>query len=344
MCSGRIAVHEVDDLSVDRPGMYEMLKDKSISLRPYSHQKVTWVCGHGHEWDTEPYHIAEGKGCPVCSVGFRRSRDEIEVFEYVKNLLPGSEVVANTKEEIGMELDIYIPSKSLAIDFNGLWWHRESLVGKNYHQDKHRRCQEVGIQLIQIWEDEWKYRKEVVKRKIESVILGRKQVGARKISLDLVDFHTANTFLNENHVQGGIKGTSYVGLFLEENLVGVCVFRLEGEVTYLTRYASTVGVIGGLNKCVKFNGPGKYVSFSDNCLSDGSMYAKNGWSAQETLPADYKYVRRGVREHKFKYRIKKFKNDKSLNYVEGLSERELAELNGMYRVWDAGKIRWTIEV
>ena len=60
----------------------------------------------------------------------------------------------------------------------------------------------------------------------------------------------------------------------------------------------------------------------------------------KTLPPDYMYVIRNSREHKFKYRKKKFETDPKLKYVPGMTERELAELNGLLRIYDAGKIRF----
>ena len=52
----------------------------------------------------------------------------------------------------------------------------------------------------------------------------------------------------------------------------------------------------------------------------------------------------GARRHKFNYRKKKFKTNPSLQYQEGLTERELATLNGLFRVYDAGKVRWVKHV
>lgn len=52
------------------------------------------------------------------------------------------------------------------------------------------------------------------------------------------------------------------------------------------------------------------------------------------------YVVKGERKHKFGYRLKRFRNDPELQYEEGLTERELAELNGLNRIWAAGKIKW----
>lgn len=52
------------------------------------------------------------------------------------------------------------------------------------------------------------------------------------------------------------------------------------------------------------------------------------------------YVVQNVMVHKFNYRLKRFKTDPNLLYKEGLSERELAILNKLHRVYDVGKLKW----
>lgn len=105
-----------------------------------------------------------------------------------------------------------------------------------------------------------------------------------------------------------------------------------------------MSVIGGFTKLLKHvektYSPESVITFSDNCVSDGGLYEKNGFVAVKELAPDYKYVVRGERVHKFRYRLKRFKNDGSLVFEEGRSERELAELNGLARIWDAGKTKW----
>jgi hypothetical protein len=57
----------------------------------------------------------------------------------------------------GLELDIYIPSHNLAIEFNGLYWHNELHKDKKYHLNKTELCEAKGIQLIHVFEDEWMF-------------------------------------------------------------------------------------------------------------------------------------------------------------------------------------------
>ena len=70
------------------------------------------------------------------------------------------------------------------------------------------------------------------------------------------------------------------------------------------------------------------------------MYRVTGWVEDSLLKPDYMYVVRGERKHKFGYRLKRFREDSTLQYQEGMTERELAQLNNLLRVYDAGKIRF----
>ena len=123
------------------------------------------------------------------------------------------------------------------------------------------------------------------------------------------------------------------------------MFFFENKNSYnIVRYATSVPVVGGFSKLLstatKIYNPSAFITFSDNCVSDGGLYKKLGFTAEKQLPPDYMYVVNGKRKHKFGYRLKKFRNNPALKFEEGLTERELAELNGLNRIWDAGKIKW----
>lgn len=90
-----------------------------------------------------------------------------------------------------------------------------------------------------------------------------------------------------------------------------------------------------------------WVSFSANDISDGSMYAATGFIADAYVEPDYEYVGKYtnmVRRPKEAFQKRKFKEKSDLVYIEGFTERELVELNNLYRVYDSGKIRWVKEV
>jgi hypothetical protein len=79
-------------------------------------------------------------------------------------------------------------------------------------------------------------------------------------------------------------------------------------------------------------------------VSDGNLYRSNGFLAVKHLPPDYFYLYQNQRVHKFNFRLKRFRDDPSLKYVEGMTETQLAELNNLPRIWDAGKVKWELQV
>ena len=62
------------------------------------------------------------------------------------------------------ELDIYLPDYKLAIEFHGIYWHSELSGGKgrNYHLNKLKLCKAKDVDLIQIFEDEWIQKKDII--------------------------------------------------------------------------------------------------------------------------------------------------------------------------------------
>ena len=350
-CSGRRVLPGFNDLTTTHPHLVDEWSPNNTSNvsehSKGSHNIVSWVCGKGHEWDSHIFNrTAHKSGCPLC----KHPRElEFGLVEFVDSL--GLEIIHNDREILKpKELDIYIPSKNIAIEFNGLYWHSDSVLkDKNYHYNKWKACHDQGIQLITVWEDDWLYRREIVARMLKHKLgVSEDQVVyARKCQVVVLPKQTAWEFLDGNHIQGHTFSSVYLGLTVGSELVAVMALTLNNKNTQewtLDRYATSCGVPGGHSKLLKFftknYGWSQIVTFADLSVSDGSLYEKTGWRLDKILKPDYKYVVGGVRKHKFGYRIKRFRDDPSLKYVEGYTEYGLAKLNGLYRLWDCGKLRY----
>lgn len=304
--------------------------------------KVLWECGSGHQWRarvSDRTRQDSPTGCPRCST--KVSRPEQEIYEYISTFADAEQ---NNRTVISpKELDIYIESKGIAIEFNGLYWHSEPMVGREYHRDKWLACKRAGIQLITIWEDDWSSNPILIKRMLRDKIMGRPTVGARRTKAIDIDVSTARDFLATHHIQGWTRGTHYTGLELDGNIVAVMVTTVRSGTAYLDRYASSVGVQGGLSKMMKHLGYPSWVTYADHSVSDGSLYENTGWVKEKELKPDYSYIVSNRREHKFNYRLKRFRDDPRLMFEEGKTERELADINGLLRVYDAGKTKYVFE-
>lgn len=94
--------------------------------------------------------------CMHCRETKHSSKPELFVLYFLHTILGIENVVSTDKETIGKELDIYVPSKSFAIEWNGWYWHHDKLEND---VDKWKRCKEKGIELLSIYDgmhcDKW---------------------------------------------------------------------------------------------------------------------------------------------------------------------------------------------
>jgi hypothetical protein len=315
--------------------------------------KAWWVCEKGHEWEAPIYSRAAGNNCPVCWAATYVSKAETELYDFLT--AAGLDVQQSNRTVLHgrQELDLYIPSKMTGIEFNGVYWHSEQMgKGKHYHAQKYEAAQTSGIQLIQLWEDDWNRNPELVKNMLAHKlgVSKRPTVYARKLDIIHINTQEAQLFLSDNHIQGFASGTYYLGLKdSSETLKALMVLRREAANTMsIVRYATADVIPGGFSKLLSYAqrtySVSSFITFADHCVSDGGLYEKHGFVVDKLIPPDYMYVVRGERKHKFGYRLKKFRNDPNLLWEEELTERELAALNKIPRIWDAGKTRYRLNV
>lgn len=106
---------------------------------------------------------------------------EMEIRKFLKDL--NINYLNNIKSIINpLELDIYLPNKNIAIEFNGNYWHSLSKKDKFYHQNKTKLCEEKGIKLIQIFEYEWQKNKDEILSYLRRLILKENKPINEKIS------------------------------------------------------------------------------------------------------------------------------------------------------------------
>lgn len=346
-CSGQELLQGFNDLKTVHPDLSEEWSEvNSLSpseVKSNSSIVAEWVCStnNDHTWTARVWDRVRGSNCPKCSKSV--SVGEVEVLDVIKNIVPDLEVVHGDREAIGKQLDIYIPSLRIAIEFNGLYWHREGSPSIPVYE-KMKMCAETGIDMYVVWEHHWRDRRDIVEKWLKS-LLGRRggeSVGARKCTVVQLSHADASKFLENNHVQGSASGSIRIGLCYEETIVAVAVFKKYGRVLSLERYATSVGVPGGFTKliswvdsCMDFD---TMRTFADKCVSKGTMYETTGWTHVGDLPPDYSYLVSNTLRHKFNYRLDSFRKSGTLVYEDGKSERELAEMNGLFRVYDAGKM------
>lgn len=205
-CAGKKVSYD-NSFAAHYPQYAKQWSKEKNDISPYqvSHQsnmKAWFICDKGHEYYSR---VSDRKrfGCPYCA--HMVSTGEKEVSNYVVSLVGDGFASTSNRSIISpYELDIYIPDKKIAIEYNGLYWHtEEKRKDKNYHYNKWKMCKEQDIQLITIWEDEWDNKQDIVKSMI-SHKLGVSQdrrVYARKTTLHPLESSVARSFLDAYHIK-----------------------------------------------------------------------------------------------------------------------------------------------
>ena len=158
ICSGHKALAGYNDFATKYPQQArEWHPTKNGTLKPSdvtfgSGKKVWWKCPIGHEYQASMHDRGTGgTNCPICSARNFTSFPEQAVFYYVKQVFP--DTCSRYKKIFGtsMEFDIYVPSAKIAIEYDGVNWHRT--------EDEHKRelkkyalCQKHNVLLIRVKE------------------------------------------------------------------------------------------------------------------------------------------------------------------------------------------------
>lgn len=281
------------------------------------------------------------------------SRPCQEVAAYIESL--GFEVHLNVRSIIApLELDIYVPSKNLAIEFNGLFFHSfrpeesswAARKGPDYHLAKTEACEQQGIHLFHIFEDSWSYKTEIVKSMLKSKLGVNERVFARKCSIVEVPFRVRKRFFEDNHIQGDSRCQICYGLEIGGRLVACMSFgksRFNKKYQWeLVRFASTdVNVVGGFSKLLKHfrsRHPGSIISYADRTHSQGTVYRTNGFELVSQTKGNFWYVdsRFSKRLHRAAF-VKK-----RIAPGDPRSGRQVMYDNGYRQIFGCGTQAWVL--
>lgn len=152
-CAGQKVIQGFNDLQTINPNLAEEWNyEKNNNLVPTvvtsnSGKKVWWKCKKGHEWQATISNRNKGFGCPICISECHTSFPEYALLYYFKQC---NLDVIHLYKDSGYELDIYIPSKKVAIEYDGEYWHKNK---KRKDIEKNNRCKIDGIKLYRIREN-----------------------------------------------------------------------------------------------------------------------------------------------------------------------------------------------
>lgn len=269
------------------------------------------------------------------------SHGEKEIKEYIESL--GFKTIKTQK--YGCEIDIFIPEKNIGIEFNGSYFHSVNGINHkpiNFHSNKTDIVNKHGIRLIHIWDDEWKYKQDIIKDILKSILNKcENKIYARQCEIKEIDGKVYKDFCNKHHLQGYRPATYKYGLFYNNKLVQICSFSKSNkycEYEWIRGcFASNNAVIGGTSKLLNYFihtiHPKSILCYADRNKFTGDSYIKSGFVLDGIVPQDKFYidVKTGKRiarnPYKYKELMQLVKDGKLLLCYGAGSYRYILNLN-----------------
>ena len=292
----------------------------------------------------------------------RVSKQENSVADFIASIYSG-EIKRNVIGYVrgNQHIDILIPDKNFAIEYNGVFHHQFNPEGKtdsqikckDYHLNKTLDCANRGVQLIHIFSDMWKHKTEICKSIIATKLgVCSTRIYARNCTIKSVGHDDKRVFLSENHLMGNDRSSINYGLYHNGVLVALMTFGTprfsKSHDWELIRFCVKLNtsVVGGFSKLLKKFKSGKIgsiVSYADYSMSNGGVYEKNGFSlVGRNRPTGW-----GVNLSN-ETRINRTSLTKK-SIVSGLgietemSESELRNLLGIPTIFDCGTLTYVLK-
>ena len=322
--------------------------DYSESIYDGSLAYVEYRCKqHGAIRQLAQNHL-KGAGCRFCAAATTSSNGEKQIGEYIKSL--SFDIINNDRAVLdGQEIDIFVSKARLGVEYHGIYWHSfnmvESQLQKKKHFDKLDLALAKGISLIQIYENEWLDKPNIVKSMLGSKLGCSKRLYARNCDVVVIPDRDAGDFFNENHLNGHRKSNLCVALIYKSDILAAASFHIGSGRNELMRFCNKLGytVVGGLSRLIKNSGCDSVFTYADRRYSPVPKgYLKSGFKCIGVTKQGYCYCkgtklysRQSFQKHKLASKL--------IDFDVNLTEAQNMFANGYRRLWDAGhyKLIWS---
>lgn len=168
--------------------------------------------------------------CTLCNpIGsYSDSNSEKDLYNFIKENYDG-EIIQNDRKLLnGLELDIYLPDMNIAVEYNGIYWHSNYYKASDYHLNKSNLCEQLGINLVHIYEDDWKgYKNNIIKTNILK-LLGKNciylQPNEHYNIIENIDNDICKQFVDENSITSIDFLVNNISLYIGDILVAIMFF------------------------------------------------------------------------------------------------------------------------
>lgn len=280
---------------------------------------------------------------------------EKELQALIKANTQNTDIIFNDTSILsGLELDVVIPNRNLAFEFNGNYFHCDLFKKPSYHLKKTKQCEKLGYRLVHIWECDWNGKRPIITSVIKNLLNKTEtRIFARKCTIEVISSKRANSFYEENHIKGKTSAFVHLALIFQDKIMSLMSFskarkmfnktNVEGHYE-LIRFCNKIdtSVIGGASRLLKafikeYN-PDHIYSYVDRDWSVGATYEKIGFTYIGETDPGYFYIKNGKRRSRYSSQKKKIL--KEFSESEDLTEYQIMSKNNYYRVWDCGNLKY----
>ena len=317
-------------------------------------QRISFVCNVCNNEETLPSETFKwrfkntGTPCIKCSNLNKGSQIEKELSCFLSSVCA---IESNNRTILdGKEIDVFLPEHNIGIELNGLYWHNDLRRHKNHLIEKTTLAKTKNVKLIHIFEDEWKYKRDIVENRLKH-ILGYKQtrIHGRSCQIKEINTRDAREFIEKNHLQGYAASSIKLGAFYNNELIAVMSFSklsVAKGISHiddhweLSRFClknqyTVPGIAGKLfSNFIRNYNPEYVLSYSDLRWQTNTTYEKIGFKFTGNTRPGYWYISGDRRIHRF--RLRKSKTEQSSHKTEEMLRRE----EGYLRIWDCGHSKW----
>jgi hypothetical protein len=280
-----------------------------------------------------------------------RSSLEIKICKFLDEI--GIEYKKNRRNIIkGFEIDIFIKKYNLGIETNGIYWHSEFFLKKDYHLNKLNLCLDQNYTLFQFFEDEIIKNFDIVKLMIsnrlnifkETIYGNDCQINEIKSNIILKEF------LEKNHILGNVLNTINIGLEIKNELVSViCLKQYKNnsnkfEIVRICNKLNT-NIINGENVLLDYfinnYQSNKIIIYLDRRYSNEILFENLGFVKTKVITPNFWYARHKHRKFSYEY------NKKDLILTESdinKTKHELLIERKFPRIYDCGLLKFELDV
>jgi hypothetical protein len=301
--------------------------------------------------------------CPLCNPpSLISSRVEKEMLSFIKSIYNGG-ITENDRFIMKgtsrfSEVDIHLNHLKIAIEFNGLYWHGENHKDSDYHLEKSKFLSNLGISLYHIWEDDWNYKGEIIRSHLSKILTKAVVQSDKEYIIREIGGQEYKAFVDENDLTGYSPANIIFGLFDMDQMVAISSFkevksRMDGGKIgswKIVRYTEKnfLPVTDGFNKLLKHFltiKPNVEIFYdADTSLFpniSNNIFTDSGMAYEKTIEPNYTWCIDGVRESRVKWNKI---NSKSVKNDESKTWDEIMRGKGYFKIWDAGKNRFSINI